>query len=61
MGRCTNCGKYPFCYEITNPSIENNCPNWIKRRLNVDAEINKRSEQSTRKENRKSPWWKKNK
>ena len=61
MGRCTNCGRYPFCYDIINPSIENNCEKWIKRRLNVDEEINQRSEQSTRKENSKSSWWKKNK
>lgn len=29
--RCTNCGRYPFCYWIIIPSIENECDQWIKR------------------------------
>lgn len=33
--RCTNCGKFPFCYEIQDASAENNCEKWIKRKGDV--------------------------
>ena len=61
MGRCTNCGRYPFCYDIINPSIENNCQNWLKRRIGEYGEINKGSEQQAGESHSKSSWGKKNK
>ena len=37
MGRCTLCGRYPFCNNIqeNNISKNNNCKLWVKRGLNV--------------------------
>lgn len=33
--RCTNCGKYPFCENIEEASIENDCLDWTKRDVTI--------------------------
>lgn len=33
--KCTNCGKYPFCNDIKEPSKVNDCWKWIKREVEV--------------------------
>lgn len=57
--RCIACGRYPFCSKIENPSQENNCDGFIKRRVGY-GEVNKICEFPTGKTNSKGTWWKKN-
>ena len=38
MGRrCTNCGRYPFCFNIDGSKVaqETDCEKWIKRSLSI--------------------------
>ncbi len=41
MARCTNCGKYPFCEKIENPSENNDCKEWKRREVECNVPARK--------------------
>ena len=42
--RCTNCGKFPFCKDIKEPSKSNDCEKWIKRKIILEGKEKSMSE-----------------
>lgn len=55
MGRCTLCGRYPFCNNIdgTRVGIDNNCEKFIKRSLQSNVQIYEGCKFKTRESNSK--------